>query len=555
MTFTTLYEIVKHSVEKFSAQIAYTMLGAEDVTYEEVGRRIGHVQQLLVEAGVGAGDKVAILSSSMPNWGVSYFAVTTAGMIAVPILPDFTGEELDMIIAHSEAKAILVSDKLFAKLSKTTVERMNIVIRTKGLNVISQTVFEKGETRIPTPDDLAVIIYTSGTTSRPKGVMLSHYNICMQLTVIPPLFDFNQQDVLLSILPLSHTYECTLGMIFPFARGSRVVYLDRPPTASALMPALAEVRPTVMASVPLIMEKIYRSKVKPKFESTRLLRTLYGWGWSRRLLHRMAGRQLMRLFGGRMRLFAIGGAKFDSEAEQFLLDARFPYAIGYGLTETAPLLAGAVGDMVRVGSTGPALKGIGIRLDNVNAETGQGEIVVDTPCVMRGYYKNEEATREVFTDDGWFRTGDLGAITPDGWIYIWIYIKGRLKNMIVGPSGENIYPEDIESVINTNRFVQESIVTEQDGHLIALIHFDTDAIVKHYEELKLRLARNAELLGQKKEEIKKEIKEYVNSKVNRFSRISDVIENEEEFEKTPTRKIRRFLYEKRGKKTKTPEKK
>ena len=551
MTFTTLYEIVKHSVEKFSAQIAYTMLGAEDVTYEEVGRRIGHVQQLLVEAGVGAGDKVAILSSSMPNWGVSYFAVTTAGMIAVPILPDFTGEELDMIIAHSEAKAILVSDKLFAKLSKTTVERMNIVIRTKGLNVISQTVFEKGETRIPTPDDLAVIIYTSGTTSRPKGVMLSHYNICMQLTVIPPLFDFNQQDVLLSILPLSHTYECTLGMIFPFARGSRVVYLDRPPTASALMPALAEVRPTVMASVPLIMEKIYRSKVKPKFESTRLLRTLYGWGWSRRLLHRMAGRQLMRLFGGRMRLFAIGGAKFDSEAEQFLLDARFPYAIGYGLTETAPLLAGAVGDMVRVGSTGPALKGIGIRLDNVNAETGQGEIVVDTPCVMRGYYKNEEATREVFTDDGWFRTGDLGAITPDGWIYI----KGRLKNMLVGPSGENIYPEDIESVINTNRFVQESIVTEQDGHLIALIHFDTDAIVKHYEELKLRLARNAELLGQKKEEIKKEIKEYVNSKVNRFSRISDVIENEEEFEKTPTRKIRRFLYEKRGKKTKTPEKK
>ena len=551
MTFTTLYEIVKHSVEKFSAQIAYTMLGAEDVTYEEVGRRIGHVQQLLVEAGVGAGDKVAILSSSMPNWGVSYFAVTTAGMIAVPILPDFTGEELDMIIAHSEAKAILVSDKLFAKLSKTTVERMNIVIRTKGLNVISQTVFEKGETRIPSPDDLAVIIYTSGTTSRPKGVMLSHYNICMQLTVIPPLFDFNQQDVLLSILPLSHTYECTLGMIFPFARGSRVVYLDRPPTASALMPALAEVRPTVMASVPLIMEKIYRSKVKPKFESTRLLRTLYGWGWSRRLLHRMAGRQLMRLFGGRMRLFAIGGAKFDSEAEQFLLDARFPYSIGYGLTETAPLLAGAVGDMVRVGSTGPALKGIGIRLDNVNAETGQGEIVVDTPCVMRGYYKNEEATREVFTDDGWFRTGDLGAITPDGWIYI----KGRLKNMIVGPSGENIYPEDIESVINTNRFVQESIVTEQDGHLIALIHFDTDAIVKHYEELKLRLARNAELLGQKKEEIKKEIKEYVNSKVNRFSRISDVIENEEEFEKTPTRKIRRFLYEKRGKKTKTPEKK
>ena len=541
MTFTTLYEIVKHSVEKFSAQIAYTMLGAEDVTYEEVGRRIGHVQRLLVEAGVGAGDKVAILSSSMPNWGVSYFAVTTAGMIAVPILPDFTGEELDMIIAHSEAKAILVSDKLFAKLSKTTVERMNIVIRTKGLNVISQTVFEKGETRIPSPDDLAVIIYTSGTTSRPKGVMLSHYNICMQLTVIPPLFDFNQQDVLLSILPLSHTYECTLGMIFPFARGSRVVYLDRPPTASALMPALAEVRPTVMASVPLIMEKIYRSKVKPKFESTRLLRTLYGWGWSRRLLHRMAGRQLMRLFGGRMRLFAIGGAKFDSEAEQFLLDARFPYAIGYGLTETAPLLAGAVGDMVRVGSTGPALKGIGIRLDNVNAETGQGEIVVDTPCVMRGYYKNEEATREVFTDDGWFRTGDLGAITPDGWIYI----KGRLKNMIVGPSGENIYPEDIETVLNSHVCVADSIVTQQEGRLVALVHYNTEQLEAKFDEWRDEWENKKGEWERRKEEFKKELLEYVNSKVNRFSRISEVVEEKNEFVRTPTQKIRRFLYTKR----------
>jgi len=378
--------------------------------------------------------------------------------------------------------------------------------------------------------------------------MLSHYNICMQLTVIPPLFDFNQQDVLLSILPLSHTYECTLGMIFPFARGSRVVYLDRPPTASALMPALAEVRPTVMASVPLIMEKIYRSKVKPKFESTRLLRTLYGWGWSRRLLHRMAGRQLMRLFGGRMRLFAIGGAKFDSEAEQFLLDARFPYAIGYGLTETAPLLAGAVGDMVRVGSTGPALKGIGIRLDNVNAETGQGEIVVDTPCVMRGYYKNEEATREVFTDDGWFRTGDLGAITPDGWIYI----KGRLKNMIVGPSGENIYPEDIESVLNSHVCIADSIVTEQEGRLVALVHFNRDEIEAMIDDWRDEWNTKKEAWEAKTEQLKKEIMDFVNAKVSRFSRISEVVEEKEEFIKTPTQKIKRFLYNRNKKGTDNP---
>ena len=543
MTFNTLYEIFKHSVEKFSSRIAFSMIGGEDVSYKEVGERAEAVQDMLLNAGVGAGDKVVILSSSMPNWGISYFAVTTAGMIAVPILPDFTSEELDLIIAHSEAKAILVSDKLYTKLSKATVERMNIVIRTKGLNIISQRVEERAERRIPEPDDLAAIIYTSGTTSKPKGVMLSHYNIAMQLTVVPSVFDYSEEDVLLSILPLSHTYECTLGMIFPFARGARIHYLDRPPTASALMPALAKVRPTVIASVPLIMEKVYRGKVRPTFEKNAMLRKLYGWDWSRKLLHKVAGKQLKKLFGGRMRLFAIGGAKFDAEAERFLLEGGFPYGIGYGLTETAPLVAGAVGKMCRVGSTGPALKGVEIRLDDVNPDTGQGEIVVKTPCVMRGYYKNEEATKAVFTDDGWFRTGDLGAIDKDGWIYI----KGRLKNMIVGPSGENIYPEDIEEVLNSNRFVAESVVTEEDGKLIALVHFDTEAIEEYYDELRHKVAVSAEQLNLKMEEIKREVMEYVNSKVNRFSKITKVVDNEGEFEKTPTKKIRRFVYDRRNK--------
>ncbi len=543
MTFTTIYEVVKHSVEKFSERIAFSMIGGEDVSYKEVGERVEKVQDMLLNAGVGAGDKVAILSSSMPNWGVSYFAVTTAGMIAVPILPDFTSEELDLIIAHSEAKAILVSDKLYTKLSKDTVERFNIVIRTKGLNVISQRIEERAEKRIPEPDDIAAIIYTSGTTSKPKGVMLTHYNIAMQLSIIPPLFDYNEDDVLLSILPLSHTYECTLGMIYPFSRGAHVHYLDRPPTASALMPALAQVRPTVIASVPLIMEKIYAGKVRPTFQRNALLRTLYGWDWSRKLLHKVAGKQLKKLFGGRMRLFAIGGAKFDSEAERFLLEAGFPYGIGYGLTETAPLIAGAVGKMVRVGSTGPSLPDVKIRLDDINPDTGQGEIVVKTPCCMRGYYKNEEATRGVFTDDGWFRTGDLGAITDDGWIYI----KGRLKNMIVGPSGENIYPEDIEEVLNSNRFVAESVVTEEDGKLIALVYFDTTALEEAYDEFKFKVSSSKEQIAIKMEEIKRELMEYVNSKVNRFSKITRVVDNEGEFEKTPTKKIRRFVYDRRNK--------
>lgn len=546
MTFTTIYEVVKHSVEKFSERIAFSMIGGEDVSYKEVGERVEKVQDMLLDAGVGAGDKVAILSSSMPNWGVSYFAVTTAGMIAVPILPDFTSDELDLIITHSEAKAILVSDKLYTKLSKNTVEKFNIVIRTKGLNIISQRVTERAEKRVPQPDDIAAIIYTSGTTSKPKGVMLTHYALAMQLSIIPPLFDYNEEDVLLSILPLSHTYECTLGMIYPFSRGAHIHYMDRPPTASALMPALAQVRPTVIASVPLIMEKVYAGKVRPTFQKNALLRKLYGWDWSRKLLHKVAGKQLKKLFGGRMRLFAIGGSKFDSEAERFLLEAGFPYGIGYGLTETAPLIAGAVGKMVRVGSTGPSLPDVKIRLDDINPDTGQGEIVVKTPCCMKGYYKNEEATRAVFTEDGWFRTGDLGAITDDGWIYI----KGRLKNMIVGPSGENIYPEDIEEVLNSNRFVAESVVTEEDGKLIALVYFDTTALEEAYDEFKFKMSVGKEQLALKMDEIKKEVMEYVNSKVNRFSKITKVVDNEGEFEKTPTKKIRRFVYDRRNKDSK-----
>ena len=209
MTFNTLYEIVKHSVEKFSSRIAFSMIGGEELTYKEVGERIDKVQDMLLNAGVGAGDKVAILSSSMPNWGVSYFAVTTAGMVAVPILPDFTSSELDLIIEHSGAKAILVSDKLYTKLTKETVDKMNIVIRTKGLSAIQQSVEARAEKHIPEPDDLAAIIYTSGTTSKPKGVMLSHYALAAQTMIIPPLFEYNEEDVLLSILPLAHTYECS----------------------------------------------------------------------------------------------------------------------------------------------------------------------------------------------------------------------------------------------------------------------------------------------------------------------------------------------------------
>ena len=544
MKLNTLYEILNNSVKNFSERIAFSLWRGGSYTFKQVGEKVAEVQELLRSAGLKKGDKVVLLSSNMPNWGVCYFAITTGGYTVVPVLPDFTSEDLDRIVEHSEAKAMCVSDKLFTKISKTVSEKMNIIVRTKNLSVLSQNVKGEGEITVPQPEDLAAIIYTSGTTSQPKGVMLTHYNLASQMWLIDPLFLVREDDVFLSVLPMAHTYECTLGLILAFHHGSHVVYLDKAPTVSVLLPALAEVRPTIMLTVPLIIEKIFKGKVKKQFTSNAFMSALYGVGPIRRFLHRLAGKKLAKTFGGRIRFFGIGGSKLDGEVEQFLLDANFIYDIGYGLTETAPLLAGAVDGMLRLGSTGPILKGIEYRLENVDPETGIGELVVKSPSQMQGYYKNPEATAAAFTEDGFFRTGDLCCFDEDGWLYI----KGRCKNMILGPSGENIYPEDIENVLNSHVFISESVVTEDEGKLVALIHFDIEAIEARYAEMVDTWHKKKHEFELFKQDLMRDIKNYVNERVNRYSKISEVVEEEQEFEKTATKKIRRFLYTAKGKK-------
>ena len=542
MKLNTLYEILHTSVKNFSERIAFSLWRGASYTYKQVGEKVAEVQELLRSAGLKKGDKVVLLSSNMPNWGVCYFAITTGGYTVVPVLPDFTSADLDRIVEHSEAKAMCVSDKLFTKISKDVSSKMNIIIRTKNLSVLSQNVEAEGELSIPQPEDLAAIIYTSGTTSQPKGVMLSHYNLASQMWLIDPLFLVREEDIFLSVLPMAHTYECTLGLILAFHHGAQVVYLDKAPTVSVLLPALAEVRPTIMLTVPLIIEKIFNGKVKKTFTKNAFMSALYGVSFIRRYLHRIAGKKLTKTFGGRIRFFGIGGSKLDGEVEQFLLDSKFIYDVGYGLTETAPLIAGMVDGMLRHGSTGPILKGIEYRLENVNEE-GIGELVVKSPSQMIGYYKNPEATAAVFTEDGFFRTGDLCSFDEDGWLYI----KGRCKNMILGPSGENIYPEDIENVLNSHVFISESVVTEEDGKLIALVHFDTEAIEAKYSELVDNWHKKKHEFTLFKEDLMREIKQYVNERVNRYSKVAEVVEEEQEFEKTATKKIRRFLYTGKGK--------
>lgn len=545
MTFNTLKEIYDHSVKAYADNVVSSMHERETLTYAMFRERVEALQQTLLEAGLSAGDKVALLSSSMPNWTVCYFAVTTMGMIVVPILPGFSGEEFGMIITHSESKALLVSDRLYSKVPKDVVRSLNVVVRTKNLGVIYRgDDFAPGTPAEPKPEDTAAIIYTSGTTSKPKGVMLSHRALAFQAEGAYSLFPIDEKDRFLSILPMSHVYEGSVGMLYPFAYGASVTYMDRPPTAAALLPVMKDVKPTIMLSVPLVIDKIYRSQVLAKFTKGAVMNWLYGKAPVRRMLHKIAGKKLMKVFGGELRFFGIGGAKLDAQTEQFLYEAEFPYAIGYGLTETAPLLAGKVPFKHPVGSTGPKMDGVELRIADPN-ENGEGELQAKTPSVLQGYYKNPEATAAAFTEDGWFRTNDSAVMDENGVVFI----KGRMNSMLIGPSGENIYPEDIESVLNSHPYVSESIVTEEDGKLIALVRFDYDELQATFGELKEYIKDKAEQASKQFEQAADELRKFVNERVASFSRIAKVEEQSEDFEKTPSMKIKRFMYDRSKRKS------
>jgi long-chain acyl-CoA synthetase len=327
--------------------------------------------------------------------------------------------------------------------------------------------------------------------------------------------------------------------------GSCVYYLRKPPTPSVLLPAMAEVKPTMMLTVPLIMEKIYFNKILPTFMDSLVLKYLYKIPFLRKKLNVAAGKKLLKTFGGHLKFYGIGGAKINKTVERFLREAKFPYAVGYGLTETAPLLAGANPQKSVYESTGPAIEEIELIIHNPDKKSGEGEIWAKGPNVMKGYYKEPEMTSEVLTPDGWFKTGDLGAFDGNNNLFI----KGRLKNMIVGASGENIYPEEIESIINNFRFVVESLVVQQKGKLVALVHINMEELEKKYQSLKQDMSKYQNLkqdmtkqFEEKVDEMLFELQEYVNSQVNKFSQIQKVVLHPDPFQKTATLKIKRFLY-------------
>ena len=535
--------LIPELVSKYGDNDALGFVGEEFITYTQMGKRINAVMAYMEALGIKPGDRVILYSQNMPNWGIVYFATQCMGVVVVPVLPDFNAYELGNIIEHSETKAIFISKSLefkFAKLEKVNIE---LVIRLDDFDLLkggeSSPIYDAKKQPegiyFPDEDVMSVLLYTSGTTGTPKGVMLSQRNIITNIHQSNNVQKITGSDRFLSVLPLSHTYENTIGFLLPLVNGASISYLRRPPSASVLLPALEKVKPTMMLIVPLIIERIYKGSILKKLNSKVITRSLYRFRPTQKILNRVAGKKLYETFGGQLKFFGVGGAKLDAQVERFLIDAKFPLSIGYGLTETSPLVAGGAPGKGKFQAIGPKVVDAEVIIHNPDPKTGEGEIWVRGNNVMLGYYKNEEMTKEVLTDEGWFKTGDLGSFDKNGILTH----KGRLKSLIVGASGENIYPEEIESLINKFEFVEESIVIENKGGLVALVHFNMEELEQKLKEMTSDASVKIE---DKIIELKADLLEYINSKVNKSSKLQDIIDYVEPFKKTATNKIKRYLY-------------
>lgn len=528
----TLGKLYDYSTRRFADnRISQVIDTGKEYTYKSFKQSCDNLSKRLTQFGIGASDKVAIFAQNMPEWSIAFFSIVPFGRIAIPILPESSANEVTNILNHSESKVLFVSKKLLPNVSQESLDKLTLVIDIETFEEIKKDDSKftcDGKVAMPMPDDIATIIYTSGTTGNAKGVVLSHRNLSSCVASCFHAQPRNEKDRWLSILPMSHTLELTLGVLYPMYVGASVYYMSKPPVPALLLKAIKIVKPTTMLTVPLIIEKIYRSSILPTIKKSRVLSWMNTH--ANLLMCKIIGLKLKKTFGGKLTFFGIGGAKLDTEVETFLLRSGFPYAIGYGLTETSPLLTFTVGKTRTPGSIGHTMKGVSLRLDNINPETGEGEIVAKGPNVMLGYYKDPERTKKAFTEDGWFRTNDLACVDEKGRYYI----KGRLSNMILGASGENIYPEEIEQVINGIEDVDESIIVPRNGKLVALVTFNENTIDWNQE--------GEDEFFRKIEAYKAKILSIVNKNVNRTSKVSDVQILKEPFEKTATRKIRRFKY-------------
>ncbi len=516
-------------------------------TYREIAAIMVKQHMAFREYGIREGDKIALLGRNSANWCATYLAVVTYGAVVVPILPDFKPDDLHNIINHSDSKILFADDKLWESLEPEKVKDLQCVMsldsfemllsRSGKITEIYKSLDDKFSQAYPafSPADikfsgidnekLAVLSYTSGTTGFSKGVMIPHRSLAANIRYAQANMPLDPGDRVVSFLPLAHTYGCAFEFLFPFTYGCHITILTRIPSPHILIQAFKEIRPRLILSVPLVIEKIYKYQLLPVI-SKPVMKVLLKIPGIKNILFKKVREKLETSFGGNFKELVIGGAAFNADAEKFFRKIRMRYAVGYGMTECGPLISYDGWRTARLGSCGKSVDTLEIKIDSPDPANVVGEIMLRGANVMLGYYKNEKATKEVIEEDGWMHTGDLGVIDKDGYIYI----RGRSKDMLLGPSGKNIYPEEIESVINNYKYVTEAVVISEEDKLVGLIYPDYEAL------------RNDGIGEDGLAAALDTIRKDVNNRLPDYMAVTKFRVHPEEFAKTPKKSIKRYLY-------------
>lgn len=550
-TYMVKYNYVKEFVEKpIRTHWELNSLSdfkGETFTYADVARKIHYLHKLYQIWGVKTGDKVALVGRNNAEWGIVYLSVISYGAVIVPILPDFSPTEIHNIVNHSDSVLLFAGDMVWGGLNQAEMPNLKAIFSISGFNLLvsndeeSRRLFEAAKSAIIdemkslTPDkvnypevpnsELGVISYTSGTTGFSKGVMLPLNSLAANTDYARNNMHLVKGDQIVSFLPLAHAFGCAFEFLFPFAMGCHITFLTKIPSPPIILEAFAKVRPRLVLTVPLVIEKIFKKQVQPKIE-TPAMKVLLNIPLLNKVIFKKINEKLSNAFGGNFHEIVIGGAALNPDVERFLRRIKFKYTVGYGMTECGPLISYSGWRTNPMGSCGKVINYLVMKIDSSDPYSEVGEILVRGENVMMGYYKNPEATQKAL-DNGWLHTGDLGVYDSKGFIYI----KGRSKSMILGPSGQNIYPEEIEARLNNIPFVQESLVIEQKGKLIGLIYPDYESVQQHGID------------PDKLEPVLEHHRLEVNKHLPQYSQIAKLVVHNQEFEKTPKKSIKRFKYQ------------
>ncbi|MCR4959405.1 MAG: AMP-binding protein [Prevotella sp.] len=530
---------------------ALTDYKGQTLQYHDVARKIEKVHILFENSGVVKGDKIALCGRNSSQWTVAFLATITYGAIAVPILHEFTADQIHNIVNHSDAKLLFAGDHVCGSVDPMQMPHLEGIVRnsdyslllsrTDKLTYAREHLNELYGKKFPkyfrkehvsyyheqSPDEMALINYTSGTTGFSKGVMIPYRALWSNFDFACKAMGDNLKtgSSVISILPMAHMYGMAFEFSYEFIKGCHVYYLNRVPSPAIIAQAFADIKPGIIIAVPLVIEKIIRKKVFPKIQTPRMRLLLQMPVIAQKVRERIC-EEVKKAFGGQFFEIIIGGAAFNQEVETFLQQIGFPYTVGYGATECAPIICYEDWRLFVPGSCGKAAKNMEVRIDSPDPENIPGEILTRGLNVMLGYYKNEEATRETLDEDGWYHTGDLGTMDEDGNVFI----NGRSKNMLLGASGQNIYPEEIEDKLNSMTLVVESIVVQRDQKLVALVHPDLDE------------AKNLGFTHEDLEGIMEQNRNGLNQMLPVYEKISEIEIYEDEFAKTPKKSIKRYLY-------------